>query len=189
MARGTDTRDRILDAAVGLLGEMGIEGFSAANLAAVAGVSKANLFHHFENLDQIVLESFERFALNLPMLAPDEDMTLRDWLVGIGDAAFGFEEASADTMRAYFLFMAKALFDEQLRKVVLGTVERGSAMMADIVRKLAPAGTSDRQAEAIGNLIFITGDGMALHLFAFPERRHLIAAAWGALVNSIAPEA
>ncbi|MCB1516934.1 MAG: TetR/AcrR family transcriptional regulator [Hyphomicrobiaceae bacterium] len=188
MARGEDTRNRILDAAIGLLGEAGIEGFSAANLAAVAGVSKANLFHHFESLDQIVLEAFERFALNMPMMTPTEDMDLRGWLIGMGDSMFGLDERESEAVRAYFLFVAKALFDEKLRKTVLGTVEQASAMMIDIVRQFSRAGTSDTEVEALGNLIFTTADGMALHFFAFPERRHLVAAGWGALVNAVAPE-
>lgn len=188
MTRGSETRNRILDAAVGLLGEAGIEGFTAANLAAVAGVSKANLFHHFDSLDQIVLEAFERFALNMPMMVPSEDMDLRAWLIGMGDTTFGLDETESEAMRAYFLFLAKALFDEKLRKTVLGTVEQASAMMIEIVRRLAPSTMNDAEIEALGNLIFTTADGMTLHLLAFPERQHLIAAGWGALVNAVAPE-
>ncbi len=138
MKQRRSKRDDILVAAAGLLGRSGIDGFTASALAEAAGVSKANLFHHFKSLDDVVIEAFERFALDMQMLAPPEDMGFRDWLNGIGDASFGIGETGRDMARAYFVFVAKALFDERLRLKVLGTANAASQAFRDLVAHLAP---------------------------------------------------
>ena len=53
--RTEDTRHRILDAAVGLLGERGYAGLRTADVASAAGHSKGALTHHFPSKDALVV--------------------------------------------------------------------------------------------------------------------------------------
>ncbi|MGR3660054.1 MAG: TetR/AcrR family transcriptional regulator [Paracoccaceae bacterium] len=182
MVKRLNKRDDILAAVVVVLSRDGLQGLSAAVLAAEAGVSKANLFHHFSGLDEIVLEAFRRFALGLEMLDPPQGTGLREWLQGMGEASFGMDAAAVGFSRAYFVFVSKALFDPELRLQVLGTVNAASAVVQRIVGEM---GGTD--AERLGDLIFMTGDAMALHLIAFPERRERVIAAWGLFVDQVAP--
>lgn len=188
MVQRRDTRQTIVESAVALLAAHGFEGFSAAALAEAAGVSKATLFHHFSSLEEIVFEAFEQFAMGLEMLAPRDGITFRQWLQGIGQAQFGLDEASHGLARAYFVFVARALFDERLRRRVLGTVEAANEAFCDAVSALYPGELSHAQVRALGALIFTTADGMAIHLHAFPERRGDILAAWEMFVSRIVPE-
>lgn len=52
-------RQRILDAAVRVLGERGYAGFRTAEVAAVAGVSRGAQTHHFASKDELVLAALE----------------------------------------------------------------------------------------------------------------------------------
>jgi AcrR family transcriptional regulator len=56
-ARGERSRQAILRAALATLGEEGLEGFSARNVAGRAGVSPATIFHHFATLDELQLDA------------------------------------------------------------------------------------------------------------------------------------
>ena len=53
--RSEATRRRILDAAVGLLGERGYAGLRTGDVAAAAGTSKGALTHHFPSKDELTV--------------------------------------------------------------------------------------------------------------------------------------
>ena len=57
--RTEETRRKILDAAVGLLGERGYAGLRTAEVAAAAGVSKGAQTHHFPSKDALVVAVVE----------------------------------------------------------------------------------------------------------------------------------
>jgi AcrR family transcriptional regulator len=57
--RSEDTRRRILDASVDLLATRGYAGFSAAEVAQVAGVSRGAQTHHFPSKDDLVVAVVE----------------------------------------------------------------------------------------------------------------------------------
>ena len=57
--RSGETRRRILDAAVTLLGERGYAGFRTGDVVAAAGVSKGALTHHFPSKDALVVAVVE----------------------------------------------------------------------------------------------------------------------------------
>lgn len=181
-------RQAILEAAVKVLTKHGLEGFSASTLAEAAGVGKATLFHHFPTLDDLMFESFDQFALGMDIIAPPGDMSFADWLRGIGDASFGLDETGRELARAYFVFIGKALFDERLRKRVLGTVTAANDAFCRIVDKLHPGPLAPDEARALGTLVFVTADGMAMHLQAFPERKADIRRAWDLFVSRIDPD-
>ena len=57
--RSGETRRRILDAAVELLGERGYAGLRTGDVAAAAGVSKGAQTHHFPSKDDLVVAVVE----------------------------------------------------------------------------------------------------------------------------------
>jgi AcrR family transcriptional regulator len=66
MAKGPQTRDRILDTAFRLAARDGLEGLSLSALAAEIGLSKSGLFAHFTSKEDLQLEMLrvasERFV-------------------------------------------------------------------------------------------------------------------------------
>jgi len=71
----TDTAQRILAAAERLFGERGFNGVSTRDIAAAAGVSKANVFHHYNSklalYEAVLRSSSARFNELLRQLAED----------------------------------------------------------------------------------------------------------------------
>ena len=51
------TREKLIVSALQLISEGGPDAFSAGALIQRAGVSKGALYHHFESLDQVLLEA------------------------------------------------------------------------------------------------------------------------------------
>lgn len=62
MAKGAETRDRILDRAFRLAARDGLEGLSLAALAADAGMSKSGLFAHFRSKEELQIALLQKAA-------------------------------------------------------------------------------------------------------------------------------
>jgi len=59
--KANKTRDKILLSTLEIVGEEGLTALSARSLAERATVSKANLYHHFKNMDEIKEEAILHF--------------------------------------------------------------------------------------------------------------------------------
>ena len=92
MSKGQNTRAAILDRALEVTSQKGLEGLSIGNLAKQMGMSKSGLFGHFEskeNLQVLVIETaVERFvatvvapALKEPRGEPRIRAMFENWLV------------------------------------------------------------------------------------------------------------
>lgn len=182
-------RQDIIDGALNLLATEGPDGFSAANLALVAGVSKANLYHHFDSLEDIVAESFEQYSLSLGMWSPPEGISFRQWLLATGEELFSTAGTERDLLNAYCVFATKALFDPNLRDRFAKTYEIARNALCDVVSQLYPHTLAWGEVEALADLIMMTLDGLGMHTKLFPEREVAVAAAWATFVERIAPTA
>ena len=78
----TLTRDRIIDAAMGLFGEQGYRGTSVAQIEAAAGLTPGagGLYHHFRKKEEVLTAGIERHLARLSALRD-----IRRLLTGLGD--------------------------------------------------------------------------------------------------------
>ncbi|HEX4620272.1 MAG TPA: helix-turn-helix domain-containing protein, partial [Myxococcaceae bacterium] len=60
MGKGAETKSEILDRAMALAGEVGLEGLSLGVLAASVDLSKSGLFAHFKSKEALQLEVLQR---------------------------------------------------------------------------------------------------------------------------------
>jgi AcrR family transcriptional regulator len=72
-AETTDTRERILDAALALFNADGSHAVSTRHIATRLGISPGNLYYHFGNKEEIVLCLYQRIEAQLEaILTPQE---------------------------------------------------------------------------------------------------------------------
>ncbi|WP_315094441.1 TetR family transcriptional regulator [uncultured Cellulomonas sp.] len=57
-----DRRQRLLDACLDVIGEVGVAGASTRRIAAAADVPLGSVTYHFDGVDALLLEAFEQFA-------------------------------------------------------------------------------------------------------------------------------
>jgi AcrR family transcriptional regulator len=181
-------KQEIVEAAIRILSTEGTPGLTASALAAQAGVSKANLFHHFESLDDIVIAALEQFLHSMPAMTPSLGTPLRSWLLALGAQTVELMDNQRVEAGAYVAFMARAQSDERLRARLLEVVEGAEGAFVAAIHLLAPGRWSATEVENIANLILMAGDGLAIHRQLFPARAARQQAAWAALVDTIAPK-
>ncbi len=179
-----DTRTDILDAAVIFLGRDGPEGFSASALAREVGVSKATLFHHFGSIDEIPLAAFERMVSGAIGLEGQADAPLGDIIAAMGANNVAMVDERRNEIRAYFVFLARAMFDPKLAALVR---QSGDTLLAQMRALLRAHTRSDSEAAALARLVAIFLDGLAVHLMAFDDPAE-IESAWKMLARLIDPE-
>lgn len=96
MAKGADTRARILDRAFRLAGRYGVEGVTLGALAAELGLSKSGLFAHFASKEELSVEvlrtTAERYvthvirpALKAPRGEPRIRRIFENWVAWLRD--------------------------------------------------------------------------------------------------------
>ena len=99
-AQGARTRERILDAARGVLAERGLDGFTTRSVAARANVSHGMVHYHFRDKRDLVLALLVHAR--------------RDWIEPLEELVDGPGSAEA-RMRAVISWMAEPQTNEVLR--------------------------------------------------------------------------
>jgi len=174
-----DTRSAIIDAAVTVLGRDGPGAFSAASLAREVGVSKATLFHHFPSIDEIPTAAFERMIADSLAIDMPLDASLADTIELLGQGSAELARSRRGFFRAYFVLMARAMFDDRLR---IRLQASGDALLERLRALLTPKLAPGEDAAALARLVAIQLDGSAIHRMAFGNDGE-IDAAWRLLVE------
>lgn len=126
---GAATRARILDAALTVLGESGLSGFTLQAVAARAGVLYGNLTHHYPTRDHLVeamLESLiERYRTRFNQLAAearDRETPVRDIVAWLLDDAMS-EETAPLLLQLWGMAAHSPLVAESMRRLYDGAVD------------------------------------------------------------------
>jgi AcrR family transcriptional regulator len=113
-------RQQILDAALVLFVQQGLEGAATAKIAKAAGVATGTLFHHFANKQELIttlyLEIRQELADSLPELQPQQEiLTLA---TTIWNSALTWAMAHPDKVRFLLAYYQSPLLSTEARKTV-----------------------------------------------------------------------
>jgi AcrR family transcriptional regulator len=186
-------RAQILEAAIRCFADKGYSGTTVDDIAALTGLSKGAIYHHFHSKREILLAVFEKWSADL----------LARWR-SIGDQSSPLQALSRDAQEALALvddvvplyrasleFCSHAIQDDDLR-------QRIAAMFADARRHLTGLIEEARQQGLVGevnpHLAAIAAIAMAeglLLLKAFDPEAVDVEAAWregtSALLRGLRP--
>ncbi len=143
MASRTKTRDRIIEASLGLFNAQGERNVTTNHIAAHLGISPGNLYYHFPNKQAIVAELFGQYEsrvdqfLRLPpereMQVQDKTLYLEALLGAMWDYRFlhrdleGLLDANLQLAQRYQAFAGRCL--RHARAIYQGFVDAGILLM------------------------------------------------------------
>jgi AcrR family transcriptional regulator len=102
----------ILDAAAKILAEQGLAGFSVDAIAALAGCGKATIYRRWASRSELLLETAELAAVDLPV--PDTGTVREDLLVLLGGLATKMRDTQVGQLLAAVL--AEAAVNPELQE-------------------------------------------------------------------------
>lgn len=163
-SRGERSREAIVRAALEVMGERGAEGFTARNVAARAGVSPANLFHHFGSLDGLMLEAIMRM-LDEAVIAPMEGgwTDLNAFLRAMGDNALRMTREQPQAINLSSTLFGKVPFDERLRRKAVEHYERYVAWVEGELERLGVGAGRPGVRRHLALALLMLLDGMSIH--------------------------
>jgi DNA-binding transcriptional regulator YbjK len=127
-----DRKDRIIDAAIGVIAEHGVAGTTHRLIAAAADVPLGSLTYHFSGLDDLRAQAFRRHAERMSVIyeAHFRGVETREQLVeAVTDLIDGDAGASApDWAIAYELYLA-ALREPALREITEAWMRTSRAVL------------------------------------------------------------
>lgn len=112
-----ERRDRIIEACLEVIAEVGVAGASHRRIAAVAGVPLGSMTYHFAGMDELLRDAFDRFAtevsdrFELRMAAASDAASARRAVVAlIGADVFGSHRELVLTQELYTLAAREPAF-------------------------------------------------------------------------------
>ncbi|HJR44599.1 MAG TPA: TetR family transcriptional regulator [Actinomycetota bacterium] len=140
--QGTDTRQRIMDAAVETLRREGIAGTTARAIAQRGNFNQALIFYHFNSIPQLLMEAFSRTSdeqIARYEAAASDVSSLHD-LVAIARRLHD-EDLESGAVTAVTQLMAAAT-DPEIGRQILDRIERWIAIVEHALERAAPTGGS-----------------------------------------------
>lgn len=186
---GERTRAAILDAAIRILGRDGPDRFSASTLAKESGVSKANLFHHFQAIDEIPMLALERFWTQSLSEEKKKTASVRAYVLHLGAQILDLPRQHTTFLKAHVVFLVKAMFEPCLHARLK---EGAAAMHRHMVSELAARLPKRRKAdiEVTARMIEMALDGLMMGMAAADssQARKLSRQAWKRFVDLLLKE-
>lgn len=135
--KGGLTRNNILEVVLRTAGKEGAKGLTAQKIAEAAGVSKANLFHHFSSMDEIVMEAMMRYLDMIRRPCMDEEFdSIEAFLFKLMDEILAFFESDSLARRGYITLGNEYDSNEQYNRMVTERVNRNTGTVEAKVKSM-----------------------------------------------------
>lgn len=137
---GTDTRERILEAALGLFSTQGYEATSVGAIAKKAGISRASFYRYFRGKRDVLLDllsSWHDLMEWIRRSGEPEGRSVWELLEAGGMGVIDALLATPVLLQAELLFLYLAMHDEEARKALADTFKAARAAARDLV-ELSP---------------------------------------------------
>ena len=160
--KGQETKKKIIYATLHYISEHGLKNISASKIAKLAGVSKSNVFHHFESVDTLPIEAMKMIASELIALNNvDQIGSFRDLLTYIGDEIFMDDEDHVNFYRSFFVLYNEAFHDERYNAVIMDIKIAYGESLKDAI--IALNGDIYEDLDDYCQLIAVVADGFGCH--------------------------
>lgn len=135
-----ETRERLMRGAVSLTAREGVRAVTARAVAAEAEVNQALVFYHFDGIEGLLRESFDRATQEMVaryVLELDRAQSFAD----LHDVAVRLAERSREDGSAALLahVVSASYTDEALASMLAASLERWRAALSDAVRRVLAA--------------------------------------------------
>lgn len=163
--KGQETKHKIIIATLKYISEHGLRALSAQKIAKLAGVSKSNIFHHFESVENLPLEGMALITEELLASIDVDYDNITDLLLNIGYKTFRICEDEIDLYRAFFVLYNESFHDERFREAIDFIIDEFSKVLKDAIIKIE-GDCFDERLDELCRMTSVVLDGFGCHFLS-----------------------
>lgn len=172
VAKGNETKERIIYVAMVLISTNGVDGLSAKKIADELKISKSNIFHHFGSIDLLLETIFKSIVENLTdAISLYEGKDLESFLHYLGEGVSTLQPEERLAYAVLLNFYNTCLHNDAYNKILLTSRDK---MVESIANQLEKYSSLEREALLnISQMMVMTLDGFGLSYLLNPEDERL----------------
>ena len=164
----------IVDKTIEIYGSSGPSAFTASRLSMETGASKGALYHHFENLDDVKLASFQHLVDTFLLTGEGNEHaypSMEAYLQDVGEGFFHLMESEPVKVRALIAFTQQAVFEPAFRDKIRVLFKRTILEYEMALSTLFPDLTKQQCSSAVHIVdAFVGGSMLHWFLLGSPEQ-------------------
>ena len=165
------TRQNIINAAMEIVGQSGYDSLTSNSLIAKAGIAKGTLYHHFNNLDDVIFAMIRSIVEQmLDSISADEYASLEDYFTAIGD--FTMNECANDPamINIIFGFLPRGMKEEKFKRLAAELIETACARISPVLQQFTHGRLSDTKIDHAVRMIDMFSAGFVIHFNVFDDK-------------------
>ncbi len=164
------TRQKLVVAALDIVGESGYEALTTNSLIGRAGVAKGTLYHHFNNLDQVVYAMIQMILdKTLDDVPVEQYDNIADYLEALGNFIICDFITDKRVMKAVFGFLPKGMNDPFFRTVALEILESACNRIAPAIQQFYGGKLTDTKIDHAIRMVDMFSAGFCIHYVIFDD--------------------
>ena len=165
------TRQNIIKAAYDIVGEQGYEALTTNALISEAGVAKGTLYHHFNNLDEVIFAMIEMLLEQTLDDVPVEEFdTMEKYLDACGQFIMNDFTQDPKLMNALYGFLPKGMKDPFFKSVARSLIERACSRIIPAIQKFYAGQIAEEKIDHAIRMIDIFTAGFCIHFVILEEQ-------------------
>lgn len=164
------TRQKILETAMDIIGEQGYTALTTARLVKQAGIAKGTLYHHFDSIEAVLISLLELFVDTCMEGVPiDKHETLLDYLYAIGEFTLDMVERDNRMLNTIIGLLPLSLREEKFREINQRLFENACHQLAPAYKRFMGEHLTDEQINDAVRVTDCFAIGMSIHQAIFQD--------------------
>ena len=128
------TREKIIQAAMDIVGKSGYEALTSNALVTQAGVAKGTLYHHFDSLDDVILAMIRTICTQmLNDITEHQYTSLKDYFSAIGEYNIHECANNSELINIIFGFFPRGMKDQKFKALAAEFIETVCQKTAPVI--------------------------------------------------------
>ena len=163
--RSNNTRSLIIDAACDVLSESGYAGLTASALVKQSGISRGGIYHHFDQMDDIVLAAYQKTARAVfTQLGAHTPKSFDDYMGHVEKLVFEGLFKDPKTMRIMHELLPRSMYDPTFGEKRQALADEGIGRQIHSFSGSFGGKTTEAELRMTLKSVTIFLSGLAIHL-------------------------
>ncbi|TQV82947.1 TetR/AcrR family transcriptional regulator [Aliikangiella coralliicola] len=165
------TRLKIIQAAFEIVGESGYEDLTTNSLIAKAGIAKGTLYHHFNNLDEVVYAMIKSLVeQSLDGVPVEKYDSLAEYLEAMGEYLMSDCINDPKVLNTIYGFIPKGMKDPKFKKLAVELLEGACDRITPAFQRFYGGKLTNEKIDHAIRMVDMFVSGFCIHYVIFEDK-------------------